>query len=217
MVADRSTTTRPRLVWYASYGSNTDPQRLHHYIAGGRPPGAARGHPGCRDRTPPRASVPLELPGALYFATWSELWSGGRAFHDPDAPGTTWAHAHLVTAEQFDDIAAQEMYRTPGSGPELDLGAAIALGRVATGPGRYETLVHPGYVAGLPVLTFTAPWHLGDVPTVSPSAAYLRHLALGLRTADAWDATAVARYLAGAPGAAPWTAEEVAELLAEPG
>ncbi|MGW5675731.1 histone deacetylase [Streptomyces sp. NPDC003860] len=189
-----------------------DPQRLHSYIAGGRPPGATRGHPGCRDRTPPRASVPLELPGALYFATWSEVWSGGRAFYDPDAPGTTWAHAHLITAEQFDDIAAQEMYRTPGSGPALDLGTAIALGRSTIGPGRYETLVHPGFVAGLPVLTFTAPWHLADVPEVRPSAAYLRHLAVGLRAAGGWDATAVARYLTDAAGATGWTAAEVQKL-----
>ncbi|MGW8332136.1 hypothetical protein ACWGLE_30040, partial [Streptomyces sp. NPDC055897] len=37
------------LVWYASYGSNMHLDRLAHYIEGGRPAGAARSYPGCRD------------------------------------------------------------------------------------------------------------------------------------------------------------------------
>ncbi|MYS64288.1 histone deacetylase [Streptomyces sp. SID5473] len=186
---------------------------MRAYLLGGRPAGAARPTPGCRDPRPPERSIPLELPGRLHFATRSPVWSGGRAFWDPDAGGTTWARAYLITLGQFSDIAAQEMYRTPGPGTDLDPAGALADGRAALGPGRYETLVCPGFVGGLPVLTFTAPWRCGEVPGVCPSAAYLRHLAAGLLDAGAWEASTVARYLAAAPGAEGWTPERVAELM----
>ncbi|MFE3602008.1 histone deacetylase [Streptomyces sp. NPDC059142] len=203
--------TSPPRVWYTSYGSNTHLGRLAHYIGGGRPSGASRGHPGCRDRRPPAASVPVELAGALYFATESDLWGGGRAFYDPDAPGRVLARAHLVTVGQFSDIAAQEMYREPGT--DLDLTRALTTGRQTVGDGRYETLVRPGTLEGLPVLTFTAPWHLHDVPWNPPSAAYLAHLYAGLRETGAWDPATVAAYLAGRPGAAGhWSAAEVTAL-----
>ncbi|MFE9661666.1 histone deacetylase [Streptomyces sp. NPDC005955] len=199
-------------IWYASYGSNTDTDRLRHYLAGGRPPGAARACPGCRDPRPPERSEAVLLPGALYFATESALWTGGRAFYDPYADGRVWGRAHLVTAGQFSDIAAQEMYRPPGT--DLDLSTVLREGRDELGPGRYETLVCPGLLAGVPVVTCTAPWRLDEVTAVRPSAAYLRHLARGLLATGAWDASAVARYLAGAPGAAGrWTPGEVAELI----
>ncbi len=111
----RSEGAAPHQVRYASYGSNTHLDRLAFYIAGGRPPGAARTYPGCRDRRAPAASVPVELEGALHFATESPVWAGARAFYDPGASGRVLARAHLVTAEQFSDIAAQEMYRNQAS------------------------------------------------------------------------------------------------------
>ncbi|MEW2548617.1 histone deacetylase [Streptomyces sp. NPDC047002] len=77
----------PERVWYASYGSNMRRARLAAYLAGGRPAGAARTYPGCRDPRPPAASVLLRLAGTLYFATESEVWTGGRAFYDPAARG----------------------------------------------------------------------------------------------------------------------------------
>ncbi|MCM2391384.1 histone deacetylase [Streptomyces albipurpureus] len=201
------------LVWYASYGSNTDPDRLRYYIVGGQPSGAARTYPGCRDSSPPRRSVAIEVPGLLYFATESPVWTGGRAFYDPDADGVLWARAHLVTAEQFADIAAQEMYEAPGR--DLDLNSVLAEGRVALGPGRYETLVCPGSLGGIPVVTFTAPWRCRDVAVTRPSSAYLRHLALGLLSSHAWEETAVAHYLAQAPGVAgEWTPSEMETLIA---
>lgn len=202
----------PELVWYAAYGSNTRLSRLTHYLTGGRPAGAARDCPGCRDPRPPRASVPVELRGAVYFATESKLWTGGRAFYDPDAPGRVYARAHLLTAAQFCDIAAQEMYRSPGAGP--DLLPALRRGRARLGPGRYETLVCPGTLDGSPVLTFTAPWTMADVPLNAPSGGYLRQLARGLLEAAAWDEAAVTAYLAARPGAAGrWTPRQVAALL----
>ncbi|TLQ45424.1 histone deacetylase [Streptomyces marianii] len=203
----------PDTVWYTAYGSNTHLERLSHYLTGGRPRGAARTYPGCRDPRPPAASVPVELPGTLYFATHSPVWRGGRAFYDPGSAGTVRARAHLVTAGQFSDIVAQEMYREPGR--DLDLSEALGRGRAELGGGRYETLVCPGVLEGLPVLTFTAPWTLHDVEWTRPSAAYLRHLVAGLMDAGAWPASGIAAYLAACPGAAGhWTAEAVAALTA---
>lgn len=202
----------PARVWYASYGSNMRRDRLACYLEGGRPAGGALTYRGCRDPRPPEASVALELRGALYFATESAAWTGGRAFYDPDAPGRVLARAHLITAGQFSDVAAQEMYREPGR--DLDLTEVLSLGRSSVGNGRYETLVSPGALDGVPVLTFTAPWGLRDIAANSPSAAYLTHLATGLLEAGAGDALAVARYLAGCSGTAgQWTAEDIVALM----
>ncbi|MFF8828313.1 histone deacetylase [Streptomyces sp. NPDC015131] len=202
-------------VWYTSYGSNTHVDRLAHYILGGAPPGGARACPGCRDRRMPAASVPVELPGALYFATESAVWTGGRAFYDPDAPGRVLARAHRVTAGQFSDIAAQEMYREPGPDTDLDLTEVLREGRAVLGGGRYETLVRPGTLDGLPMLTFTAPWRMDDVEWNAPAAGYLRHLAAGLMATGAWTADEIAGYLASRPGAAGhWTPRLVLDLIA---
>ncbi|MGW7364576.1 histone deacetylase [Streptomyces sp. NPDC054841] len=208
----------PRHVWYASYGSNMHLDRLSYYVTGGRPPGASRTCPGCRDRRTPTVSVPVELQGVLYFATRSPVWNGGRAFYDPESPGRLRARAHLVTAGQFSDIAAQEMYREPGA--DLDLTEALCRGTALLGPGRYDRLVCPGTLDGVPVLTFTAPWGLHDVPWEKPSAGYLRHLCAGLLETAAWQPAGIAAYLAASPGATGhWSARDIAALMpgGEPG
>ncbi|MEV7418781.1 histone deacetylase [Streptomyces sp. NPDC089919] len=202
----------PGRVWYASYGSNMHLERLGAYIGGGVLAGGGRVYPGCRDRRPPERSVPVELDGRLYFATESQVWTGGRGFYDPAAPGRMRARAHLVTVGQLSDIAAQEMYREPGA--DLDLRGVLGTGRAELGPGRYETLICPGTIEGVPVLTFTAPWTMADVEPVAPAAAYLRYLAGGLLDAGPWDAADVAAYLAQCPGAAgAWSAARIAALL----
>ncbi|MFJ4920622.1 histone deacetylase [Streptomyces sp. NPDC088725] len=207
-----------------------DTARLAQYILGGRPTGALRGYPGCRDRRLPEASVPLELDGVVYFATESAVWTGGRAFYDPDArgpvsprgaerdgggnatQGRVLARAHLVTVGQFSDIAAQEMYRDPGA--DLDLTEVLSRGRAVLGEGRYETLLCLGALDGVPVVTFTAPWGVGDVEWRPPAAPYLAHLSTGLLEADVWAVPAVAAYLAACPGAAGhWTPERIARLI----
>ncbi|GAA2624187.1 histone deacetylase [Streptomyces axinellae] len=134
----------------------------------------------------PEKSVPVELPSALYFATVSAVWGGGRAFYDPESEGPTLAVAHLVTPGQFADIAAQEMYRPPGT--DLDLASVLADGRATLGDGRYETLVHAGTLRSRPVLTFTAPWRATDVPTSRlprPTSLTWRR-GYGSRAAGAW-------------------------------
>ncbi len=200
-------------VWYAAYGSNMHGARLACYLAGGRPEGGARVYAGCRDASPPEGTAAVELPGAVYFATHSPVWGGGRAFYDPLAPGTAPARAHLVTAGQFADLAAQEMYGTPGA--DLDLTEALATGRQVLGPGRYETVVCPGRLDGHPLLTLTAPWRMADVAAAAPSVAYLRHLVAGLLEAGPWDPAAVAGHLARCPGVAGRWPEGELRAMAE--
>ncbi|MBH0775159.1 histone deacetylase [Nocardia bovistercoris] len=196
------------LVWYASYGSNMHSARFACYLAGGTPEGGAIDLPGCRDRTAPRRTRALALPGLLYFATESRTWTGGRAFYTPEAAGVTAARAYLVTAEQFGDIVAQEMYRTPDA--HLDLTAAVSAGHAAIGPGRYETLIRTGTLDGHPMLTCTAPREYTALPGNPPSPAYLRHLAAGLRESHDWPLPRIAEYLATRPGAnLRWTPRSV--------
>ncbi|MFF4604746.1 histone deacetylase [Streptomyces sp. NPDC001339] len=212
-------------LWYAAYGSNMDPDRLACYLAGGRPGGGRRDCPGCRDASPPAHTVPVMLPGLLYFATESQIWTGGRAFYDPGRgrPGATEpceipAHAYLLTLSQFSDIAAQEMYRAPGE--DLDLAEVLAHGRARLGPGCYETLVCTGLLDGHPVLTFTAPWSStdGTVGLNPPAAAYLRHIAAGIVAAHGWSPHRAAAYLADCPGArGHWTAARIAALVGTAG
>ncbi|WP_399087615.1 histone deacetylase [Streptomyces sp. BBFR2] len=205
----------PERVWYASYGSNTALERLACYVGGGRPAGAARTYPGCRDRRMPRESAAVELAGEMYLATRSAVWGGGCAFYDPGAEGRVLARAHLVTAGQFADIAAQEMLREPGA--DLDLTEVLTRGRAVLGEGRYETLVCAGWLDGAPVLTFTAPWGVRDVAWTAPTAAYVRCVGTGLLAAGAWDAGTVAAYVAARPGAAGhWSPQDVRELMAGP-
>lgn len=210
--AARIDRAEPELIWYTSYGSNMHLDRLAFYIAGGTPPGATRRYPGCRDRRAPVRSVPVELQGRLYFATESPVWTGGRGFYDPAASGRMRARAHLVTAQQFSDIAAQEMYREPGT--DLDLAEVLRSGRDELGPGRYETLICSGVLEGIPVLTFTAPWGMREVDWVKPSAAYVKYLAAGMAEAGAWNEQSIADYLSECPGAAGhWSADQIVGLL----
>jgi hypothetical protein len=188
-------------VWYVSYGSNMSTERLAVYLEGGTPLGGNRNNPGARNSSPPRRSVPVDLPGALYFAGDSPQWGGGVAFYDHDAQepaqgGPTAARAYLVTAEQFADVAAQEMYRVPQEGDPLEevvLGG-IDGGRHHVGPGRYETLVEVGVLDGAPMLLFTSPHGIDHVEHTQPSASYLTTMALGLKESREWDDDEVAAY-----------------------
>lgn len=210
-LAEAGTVTQPELVWYVSYGSNMSAGRLACYLAGGAPPGARHPHSGCRDRRLPRRAIGCDIAGGVYFATESLIWSGGRAFYDPALAGVAAARAYLITAEQFADIAAQEMYGIAGA--DIDFGPVLATGRAELGPGRYETLLHLGDLDGHPLLTFTAPWAAGDVPWTAPSAPYLRMLAQGLRQAHGWEVHRVAGYLAHLRGArGHWTPAAIAAL-----
>lgn len=185
-------------VWYVSYGSNLAAERLGVYLEGGTPAGGSKYNPGARDPRPPRASRPVELPGALYFAGESPQWGGGVAFYDHTAPGPTAARAYLISAEQFVDVAAQEMYRVPQPEDPLERVVVDGLGgdgaRHSVGPGHYETLVEVGRLERRPMLTFTAPHGLDAVPHASPSDAYLTMLARGLTESHGWTAAQIDAY-----------------------
>ncbi|PBC75762.1 hypothetical protein BX265_0437 [Streptomyces sp. TLI_235] len=205
-----------RQVWYAAYGSNMHRARLHAYLAGGRPPGSTRRYPGCRDRRPPAADLPLLLPGRLYFARESAVWGGGMAFVDGFDDGELPARGYLLTLGQLLDIAAQEMRRTPSGAAAPGLAAVLRDGRAVVGPGRYETLLCPGTLDGHPVVTFTAPERTSEAQLSRPSARYLRNLATGLAESHGWPAPRAAAYLSTRPGAAgDWTPDTLlAALLA---
>ncbi|RKN42782.1 histone deacetylase [Micromonospora endolithica] len=202
-----------REIWYVAYGSNMYAARLGFYLAGGCPPGGLRTYPGCRDPRPPSRTRPVTLPGGIYFAGESRAWTGGMAFYDPGLPGAAAARAYLLDVGQFADVAAQEMHREPGA--DLDLvDVAVASGRATLGPGRYETLICPGRLDGIPLLTFTAPWTAADVKWRAPAPAYLATIARGLREAHGWDVDRIAGYLLDRPGiAGTWERESLARSL----
>ena len=191
-------------VWYVSYGSNMSEKRLGAYIGGGVPPGGNRANPGARDASPPRRSVPVDLPGSLYFAGRSPQWGGGVAFydhdaHDPAHGGPTAARAYLVTAGQFADVAAQEMHRVPQEGDPLE---EVVLGGIDggvhhAGPGRYETLIEVGRLDGASMLLFTAPHGIDHVEHTQPSVSYLEMMATGLRESRNWDEHEISAYFEG--------------------
>ena len=192
-------------VWYVSYGSNMWSTRLACYLDGGTPPGGDRENPGARDQTPPARSTAVDLPGTLYFAGRSAQWGGGVAFYDHVTPGFTAARAYLVTAQQFADIAAQEMRREPAAGdPMADVVLSpLPDGRHRAGPGVYETLVDVGSLDGRPLLTFTAPHSAHETEHTEPSDAYLAALAAGLQESRAWTDAQIDDYLtARAPNSA---------------
>lgn len=200
------------LVWYVAYGSNISDQRFDCYVAGGSPPGSMRTYPGFRDPTPPRESEAVTVPGGIYFAGRSRVWTGGTAFYDSGLDGEVAGRAYLIGAAQFSDLAEQEMLREPLG--DRDLSVVLSSGRHAYGEGRYETLLSLGEHDGRPMLTVTAPWTADSAALAPPTPEYLRTIGSGLADAHGWDADAVGSYLAGAPGAAEsWTARQVADLL----
>ena len=210
----RVVTVTDALVWYVSYGSNMSAERLRCYLSGGRPSGADRTYLGARDPSPPREDRAVWLPGGVYFAYESSVWTGGMAFYDPDLVGRVPARAYLVTGEQFSDIVNQEMRRDVNT--ELDLADVIAEGRSQLPRGRYEVLLRVGHLDGHPMLTFTAPHGLREAKLEGPSAAYLAMTGAGLRESHGLSPRQAAEYLAGLPGAAgTWTTDQV-EALCRP-
>lgn len=202
-------------VWYVAYGSNLGTDRFRCYLAGGRPTGGRRRYVGCRDPSDPADAFSLQLPGALVFAGESGVWGGGMAFFDPDRTGSVACRAHLLTAEQFADVTAQEMRLEPGG--ELARAIVAALPDIdelhRLGPGRYETVIRVDTRDGVPLLTITN----GDLPGLAPtapSASYLRSIATGLRETHAWEDDQIAAYLAAASGAGEaWTVAAVLEAV----
>ena len=207
-------------VWYAAYGSNLHARRLAYYIQGGTPPGTGHTYPGFRDRTPPAKTTPLTLPGSIYFAWQSPVWTGGVGFYAAE-PADGWprgaaARGYLLAEQQFADLLTQEMYRTPGEADDIDLETVLRDGRAQLGPGRYETLVRAGDLDGIPILTFTSSWDPATVELRKPSARYIGMIASGLHESHEWPADRITAYLAELPGVqGHWPPAELASLIRE--
>lgn len=158
------------------------------------------------------------LPGTVYFAWESPVWGGAVAFYAEravdDWPRGAAACGYLLSAGQFEDLLAQEMYREPGAGTSVDIERLVRDGLLRVGQGRYETLLYVGDVDGFPAATFTAPWDPATVELGRPGPRYLGMMATGLRESHGWMAERIHDYLAGLPGVRGfWGDEELRELV----
>lgn len=181
-------------IWYAAYGSNLNRARFDCYLRGGQPVGGSRTYPGCRDTSPPRDQIPITTDGCVHFAGESSVWGGGIAFFDPLAPGRAIMLAYLLSVQQLEDVAAQEMHREPGA-VRLDVDALVEAGVLEIGAGHYET---PRVVAqqdGLPVVTISHGRRGEDVVSRRPAPAYLPTMVAGLRTGCGLTKSEVVSYL----------------------
>ncbi len=199
-------------VWYVSYGSNLDPDRLRTYLAGGRPDGGHHTYAGARNTDPPTERRPCLIPHKLYFAGESRTWGGGIAFldHELVEPAPTFGHAYRLTIDQFEDVAAQETGRPTAP---IDIDHVCAAGSVTLGNGRYDRIVWLGDVEGIPQLTFTSPAPASVTPTAPPRARYLRRIMVGLRTVHGLTANQIADYLLARDGIGDhWPHEDLISL-----
>lgn len=190
-------------VWYAAYGSNLDRARFLCYITGGRPAGAARTYPGCRDTTVPVVESAMRIPHSLYFAGMSTVWGGGVAFVDTisaDVP-RTYSRLYRITWEQFTDVHSQDNW-TGTTDAVVPTPAQMRSERVAcVGSGWYDTLLYLGEHDGLPVLTFTAADRAGVGALTPPTDAYVATMARGLVESHGISVAECASYVSAAPGA----------------
>jgi hypothetical protein len=202
-----------QLVWYASYGSNMDTGRFTHYITGGTPPGSLRSFVGCDDTTMPVADCAIELPQSLYFAGDSSFWTGGVAFLSlQDRDERTKGKAYLITARQFEQIAAQESERDDSVRLDMKLLRSIGHVTMGDGTGYYDKIIDCGEQDGYPVLSFTSPTERR--PYTKPSARYLRMIAVGLQKVHQLDLAGTVGYLLGKHGIAEnFTAEQLEAVI----
>jgi hypothetical protein len=185
-------TTVEERIWYVAYGSNLSADRFRCYLTGGRPEGARVRYAGCRETTEPSRTVPLEIPGALYFTGPSRTWGGGTAVYDRDGSARVAVTAYLVRVGQLSDVVAQETHRPPGT--DLDMEPLRRHGYCRSGPGRYETLLQVGIRDGIPMVTLTSE-RSSRTKLTPPTGRYLHTMAQGLRDAHRWNSRRIATYL----------------------
>jgi hypothetical protein len=178
---------RPERVWYLAYGSNVNRARFMRYLAGGET------EPGARDASPPARHVWGVVPMRLTFSKESVRWDGGGvAFVDPNQAGQTIVRAWDITADQFEDVFAQEN--------RLDVGTtldwqAIGTGAYTVGAGWYQRLLPvPLDFASpaQPAVTFT--WSSASAYR-PPDRRYVETIRSGLGEHDSLDAADVDDYL----------------------
>ncbi len=167
------------LIWYVSYGSNLSSERFRVYLEGGTAQGRTRAQVGSRDRSLWRADRGVTLGHQLMFAGRSRWWGGGGvAFVDPElSDAETLGRAYLITAQQFQDVLAQESRREVGT--EVDLTEALTTGSAVLGEGFYDRVLLVGHDEH-PMLTFTTPGPVTTLDQNAPSEAYAGTIAAGL-------------------------------------
>jgi hypothetical protein len=222
-----------RTAWYAGYGSNLSRARLSAYLAGGRPVGARRTHPGARDPRPPVEAVTCTLPGRITFrgsfAGWGD--GGGAAFWEgPEGHGRVWSRAYLLRISQLTDLALQENGLSPHDLAAAELARLDGhVGRHATAAGSarhrlvpsshpYADLVRATATTEdggtVEVLTVAAPSGGRLPPPTPPPVAYVRVMLAGLRHDVGLDGPAAEAYLRAA--GVPWPRLETARAPAPP-
>jgi hypothetical protein len=203
----------PTTAWYAGYGSNLSHARLSAYLAGGRPVGSRRAHPGARDPRPPEAVTTGTLPGRIAFRGSFTGWGeqGGAAFWEgPEGPGRAWCRAYLLRTSQLTDLALQENGLSPHDLAAEELARLdrrvaehVASGtrtrhRLVPSPRPYADLVRATATTSdggsVEVVTVAAPAGGTPPPPAPPPVAYVRVILEGLQhdvgldvpTADAY-------------------------------
>ncbi len=166
-------------VWYAAFGSNLSCDRFLVYLNGGRASGSVGSTPGARDNTAPKRSTVQFTAHGLRFGGQSSRWSGGGvAFLDSVEGGhRTALRLYDITAEQFEDVFAQEN-RLDEPIP-IDLVHAEASGWVDLTDRWYGRVLCLGRHDDLPIFTITSP----DPPPLNrPHPSYLQTIVTGLTT-----------------------------------
>lgn len=162
---------QPERVWYVAYGSNVNKTRFLRYLEGDE------GHPGARDATHPAEGRFTTAPMHLRFAGESQRWGGGVCFVDPDPAASAYVRAWDITAEQFEDVCAQENRRPIGE--PFDWTAALK-GDAIVGDSWYSRIVRldvPFATDDRPAMTFT--WATPR-PLNPPARAYRETIVAGL-------------------------------------
>mgnify|MGYP003695111303 FL=1 len=164
-------TSQPQRVWYVAYGSNVNEQRFLRYLLGDSD------HVGARDATPPRRSKWTTAPLQLRFAGESQRWGGGVCFVDPDPLATAYVRAWDITAQQFEDVFAQENRRAIG---EPFHWPTVMHSATMIGTSWYAQILPvqlPSIADDQPALTFT--WTT-RFPLNAPAPAYRDTITSGL-------------------------------------
>lgn len=96
-------------IWYASYGANLLYERFTKYIKGGVCKYNGVSYVGCRDKSLPINSRPINIPYKMYYGNKSSSWGhAGVSFLDIERTGQTLGRMYLITREQLEDISRQE-------------------------------------------------------------------------------------------------------------